>query len=145
MEKSTLETRNLVKIYKKRTVVNKVSLNVTQGEVVGILGPNGAGKTTTFRMVVGLIKPDDGQIFFDGKEISNFAMYKRARLGIGYLPQEPSVFTRLTVSENIEIILQYMKISKLEQKNKLEMLLEEMKLAHLAYSKAGNLDRKSVV
>jgi lipopolysaccharide export system ATP-binding protein len=134
-----LETKNLVKIYRKRIVVNRVSITVRQGEIVGILGPNGAGKTTTFHMVVGLIRADEGEIFLDNQEISRKPMYARARMGIGYLPQEPSIFAKLTVKENIEIILEYLPLSRKERQQRLETLLDEMKLLHLANSKAGNL------
>ena len=137
--KACLETINLIKIYRKRMVVNRVCLNVEQGEIVGILGPNGAGKTTTFRMIVGLISADDGEIFFDQQNISRMPMYARARMGIGYLPQEPTVFSRLTVKENIEIILEHMKLPRQERNNRRDSLLDEMQLASLQNSKAGNL------
>ena len=136
---SFLETRNLVKIYNKKIVVDHVSLVIKQGEIVGILGPNGAGKTTTFRMVSGLISPDEGEIFFNGKEISKLPMYARARIGIGYLPQEPTIFAQLTVEENLMIILEHTNISKKERKERMESLLEEMSLASLSRSKAGTL------
>lgn len=134
-----LETKNLVKIYHKRTVVDHVDISVKQGEIVGILGPNGAGKTTTFRMVVGLITPEHGEIFYNGKNISQVAMYKRARMGIGYLPQEPTIFARLTAKENLQIILEHMPLTRKEQREKCAELLEEMGLTHLANSKAGGL------
>lgn len=134
-----LETKELVKKYRKRVVVDHVSLHVGQGEIVGLLGCNGAGKTTTFRMVVGLIQADYGQIFFNGQELSKMPMYARARMGIGYLPQEPTIFRQLTVRENIEIILENWHLSKLERQQKIEELLTEMKLLPLIDAKAGPL------
>ena len=103
--KLILSSQELIKVYKKRTVVNKVSVSVEQGEVVGLLGPNGAGKTTTFYMIVGMIKPNDGKVFINEKEITNEPMYKRAKMGIGYLPQEASVFRRMTVEDNKEGVI----------------------------------------
>ncbi len=126
-----LHGENLVKIYKKRTVVKGVSVAVERGEIVGLLGPNGAGKTTTFYMIVGMIKADDGRVFIDETEITKFPMYKRARLGVGYLPQEASVFRRLTVEENILSVLQMMKLSDAERKEKTEQLLEELNITHI--------------
>ncbi len=126
-----LRAENIVKKYKSRTVVKGVSVEVSQGEIVGLLGPNGAGKTTTFYMIVGLIKPNDGKIFLDEKEITSLPMYKRAQLGIGYLPQEASVFRKLTVEENILAILQMTKLSKKEQREKLESLIDEFGLNHV--------------
>lgn len=123
-----LRTNNLVKRYKSRTVVNNVSVEVNEGEIVGLLGPNGAGKTTTFYMTVGLIKPNEGKIFLDDKDITKEPMYKRAQLGIGYLPQEASVFRKLSVEDNIRAVLEMTKLSGQEQKNKLESLLEEFGL-----------------
>ena len=123
-----LQTKNLVKRYKSRTVVNNVSLEVNQGEIVGLLGPNGAGKTTTFYMTVGLINPNEGKIFLDEQDITKEPMYKRAQLGIGYLPQEASVFRKLNVEDNIKAILEMTKLSKEEQKDKLETLLAEFGL-----------------
>jgi lipopolysaccharide export system ATP-binding protein len=117
-----------VKQYRKRRVVNDVSVNVSQGEIVGLLGPNGAGKTTTFYMVVGLISPDEGNIYLNDEDITRLPMYKRAQKGIGYLPQEASVFRRLTVEDNIKAVLEMTKLSKAEQKDKLESLLEEFSL-----------------
>ena len=134
-----LETKNLVKIYNKRVVVDHVNLSIHQGEIVGILGPNGAGKTTTFRMVVGLITADYGDIFYNNKNISKMAMYKRARLGIGYLPQEPTIFARLTAQENLQIILEHMPLTRKQQREKCQHLLAEMGLEHLSKSKAGSL------
>jgi lipopolysaccharide export system ATP-binding protein len=123
-----LRAENLVKQYKRRKVVNKVSLEVHQGEIVGLLGPNGAGKTTTFYMVVGLIKPDEGKVFLDDKDISKQPMFKRARQGVGYLPQEASVFRNLTVEDNIKAVLELTSMTKQEQNEKLESLIEEFSL-----------------
>jgi len=121
-----LKSENLKKIYKKRTVVNEVSISVQQGEVVGLLGPNGAGKTTTFYMIVGMIKPNGGKVFLDNVEITNEPMYKRAKRGIGYLPQEASIFRGLTVEDNIMAILQMLDISQQERNERLEKLLDEL-------------------
>jgi lipopolysaccharide export system ATP-binding protein len=129
-----LEARDLVKKYKRRAVVNQVSLSVKQGEIVGLLGPNGAGKTTSFYMIVGLIKPDEGEIYLDGKMITSIPMYKRAKMGIGYLPQEASVFRKLSVEDNISAVLEMTGISKKEQKERLEELLEEFGLVHVRKS-----------
>jgi lipopolysaccharide export system ATP-binding protein len=126
-----LRAEQLVKRYKKRTVVNHVSVEVQQGEIVGLLGPNGAGKTTSFYMMVGLIKPNEGQIFLENQNITNLPMYRRAKLGIGYLAQEPSVFRRLTVEENLMAPLEMLNIPKKERKEKVDKLLEEFKLAHV--------------
>lgn len=126
-----LRADQLVKRYKKRTVVNHVSVEVRQGEIVGLLGPNGAGKTTTFYMMVGLIKPNEGQIFLENENITNLPMYRRAKLGIGYLAQEPSVFRRLSVEENIMAPLEMMDMPKKERKEKVDTLLEEFKLNHV--------------
>ncbi|MCX8481092.1 MAG: LPS export ABC transporter ATP-binding protein [Sediminibacterium sp.] len=120
--------QNLFKSYKNRTVVNDVSIEVNQGEIVGLLGPNGAGKTTTFYMVVGLVKPNDGKIFINQQEITKLPMFKRAQLGIGYLPQEPSVFRRLSVEDNILAVLEMRSISKIDIKSTLHTLLEEFNL-----------------
>lgn len=128
---STIRTTALIKKYQKRTVVNKVSIEVNQGEIVGLLGPNGAGKTTTFYMVVGLIKPDEGKVYLDQTEITQLPMYERAKLGIGYLPQEASVFRKLTVEDNIAAVLEITTLSKNEQKEKLEILLNEFRLTHV--------------
>ncbi|MBZ0180692.1 MAG: LPS export ABC transporter ATP-binding protein [Melioribacteraceae bacterium] len=132
--KQNLSSKDLVKIYKKRTVVDKVSINVTQGEVVGLLGPNGAGKTTTFYMIVGMIKPNAGRVFLDDKEITSEAMYKRAKMGIGYLPQEASVFRRLSVEDNIMAVLQMLKISKAERIERMNALLEELNITQIRKS-----------
>lgn len=133
-----LRSQNLVKKYGKRTVVKGVSIQVQQGEIVGLLGPNGAGKTTNFYMIVGLIKPDNGRIFLDDLEITKLPMYKRARLGIGYLPQEASVFRTLSVADNIAAVLEMTKLSKKEQAEKLETLLNEFGLQHVRES-MGNV------
>jgi len=126
-----LRAENLIKIYKKRKVVNDISVEVNQGEIVGLLGPNGAGKTTSFYMIVGLIKPNEGHIYLDDKDITPEPMFKRAQMGIGYLAQEPSVFRKLTVEQNILAVLEMSKLSKAEQKEKMESLLEEFSLTHV--------------
>jgi lipopolysaccharide export system ATP-binding protein len=123
-----LRAENLVKKYKTRTVVNQVSLQVAQGEIVGLLGPNGAGKTTSFYMIVGLIKPNEGKIFLDGEEITPLPMYQRARKGIGYLAQEASVFRKLTVEENIMAVLEMRDYTKQQQKEKVDQLIDEFSL-----------------
>lgn len=125
---SVLRTDNLVKKYRQRTVVNHVSINVKQGEIVGLLGPNGAGKTTTFYMTTGLVKPDEGQIFLDDLNITKYPVYKRAKNGIGYLAQEPSVFRKLSVEDNIRAVLEMTELSKEEQRDKLENLISEFRL-----------------
>jgi lipopolysaccharide export system ATP-binding protein len=127
-ERITLYTKDLVKRYKSRTVVKKVSVEVTQGEIVGLLGPNGAGKTTTFYMIVGLIRPNNGKIFLDNQEITKEPVYKRARQGIGYLAQEASVFRKLTVEDNVRAVLEMSNYSKEEQREKTESLIEEFGL-----------------
>jgi lipopolysaccharide export system ATP-binding protein len=126
-----LSSENLVKIYKGRTVVDNVSVEVNQGEIVGLLGPNGAGKTTTFYMIVGLIKPNSGQIFLEKQNITTLPMYRRAKRGIGYLAQEASVFRTLTVEENLLSVLQMTKLSKHDQKSKVQSLIEEFSLGHV--------------
>lgn len=126
-----LKADNLVKIYKSRKVVNDISVEVKQGEIVGLLGPNGAGKTTSFYMIVGLIQPNEGQIFLDDKNITSLPMYKRAQLGIGYLAQEASVFRKLSVEENIMAVLEMTKMKKADRKEKVESLLEEFSLTHV--------------
>lgn len=136
---SEINTNRLVKSYRSRTVVNEVSINVKQGEIVGLLGPNGAGKTTTFYMVVGLIKPDDGEVFLDDKQITKLPMYKRAQLGIGYLPQEASVFRKLSVEDNLLSVLEMTKLSKAAQKQKLESLLDEFRLHHVRKNNGDSL------
>src|SRR5436190_21294293 len=129
-----LRADNLIKRYKKRTVVNDVSVHVAQGEIVGLLGPNGAGKTTSFYMIVGLIKPNGGKIFLDSENITELPMYKRAKLGIGYLAQEASIFRSLSVEENIMAPLEMREMSKQARKEKVESLLEEFSLAHVRKS-----------
>ncbi len=126
-----LRAEHLVKIYKGRRVVNDISVEVKQGEIVGLLGPNGAGKTTSFYMIVGLIQPNEGRIFLEDNDITGLPMYKRAQLGIGYLAQEASVFRKLSVEENILAVLEMTKIPKKEQKEKAESLLEEFSLTHV--------------
>ena len=126
-----LETKNLVKIYRNKHVVNQVSIEVNVGEIVGLLGPNGAGKTTTFYMITGMIRPNDGSIYLYGQDITKLPMYKRARMGIGYLSQESSVFRKLTVEENILAILETLKIYKKEHQTRLEVLLNELSTQHL--------------
>ena len=133
---SVLEAQGLVKIYRRRKVVNDVALRLQQGEIVGLLGPNGAGKTTTFYMIVGLIQPLSGQIRLDGKNITSMPMYRRARQGLGYLSQEPSVFRKLTVEENLLAILETLPLSKAERHERLETLLDELNIKHLRKSKA---------
>jgi len=134
-----LRSEELIKIYRKRKVVNGVSIEVKQGEIVGLLGPNGAGKTTTFYMITGMIKPNSGRIFLNSQNITKQPMYKRARMGIGYLSQEPSIFRRLTVEQNIMAILQTLHISKQERQRRLEELLAELDVTYLAKSKAYTL------
>ena len=129
----------LVKTYKGRTVVNQVSIDIDAGEVVGLLGPNGAGKTTSFYMIMGLIRPDSGEVVFRGVNITRMPMYKRARMGMGYLAQEPSIFRKLTVEENILAILETLAISRAERKARLRKLLDELELTHLAKQKAITL------
>ena len=129
-----LQTKNLIKRYKSRVVVNNVSVEVKQGEIVGLLGPNGAGKTTTFYMTVGLIKPNEGKIFLEDKDITKEPMYKRAQLGIGYLPQEASVFRKLSVEDNIKAVLEMTSLAKEQQKEKLEGLLQEFGLTKIRKS-----------
>ncbi|MDD5539817.1 MAG: LPS export ABC transporter ATP-binding protein [Candidatus Neomarinimicrobiota bacterium] len=135
----TLRAQDLVKIYGKRRVVNSVSVEVSKGEVVGLLGPNGAGKTTTFHMFTGMIRPTIGNVFINDHEITRLAMYKRAQLGIGYLSQEPSVFRKLTVEQNLMLVLQTLGISRQEQKDRLEVLLDELNLRKLRKSRADTL------
>ena len=133
---ATLEAKGLVKIYRKRRVVNDVDLQVSQGEIVGLLGPNGAGKTTTFYMMVGLIAPDAGRVLLDTEDLTDVPMYRRARKGVGYLAQEPSVFRKLSVEENVLAVLQMLGISRKEQRARLELLLDELGIKHLRKSKA---------
>ncbi len=133
-ELQRIHTTELVKKYGKRTVVNHVSIEVKQGEIVGLLGPNGAGKTTSFYMTVGLVKPDEGQVFLNEQDITKLPMYKRAQMGIGYLPQEASIFRKLSVEDNIAAVLEMTKLSKQEQRLKVESLLEEFRLMHVRKS-----------
>jgi lipopolysaccharide export system ATP-binding protein len=134
-----LRAENLQKTYHRRKVVNQVSVEVNQGEIVGLLGPNGAGKTTTFYMIVGLVKADNGKIFLDDEELTKQPMYRRAQNGIGYLPQEPSVFRRLSVEDNIAAVLEMTKLSKVDQKEKLESLLNEFGLQHVRKNMGNSL------
>tara|TARA_B100001142_G_scaffold85749_1_gene87143 strand:- start:394 stop:1116 length:723 start_codon:yes stop_codon:yes gene_type:complete len=136
---SLLEAKNLTKKYKNKNVVNGISICVLPGEIVGLLGPNGAGKTTSFNIIVGLVKPDEGDIIFENNSIAKLPMHERARLGIGYLTQEPSVFRKLTVEENILAILETCTKDKVEQKARLKSLLEELDLTSIAKSKAYTL------
>lgn len=136
---NTIRTDNLVKQYKHRTVVNHVSINVKQGEIVGLLGPNGAGKTTSFYMIVGLIQPLEGKIFLNDTDITGMAMYKRAQMGIAYLPQEASVFRNLSVEDNIMAILQFTDMTKDEQKDRLEELISEFNMQKVRKNKGSNL------
>jgi lipopolysaccharide export system ATP-binding protein len=135
----TLRSEDLVKIYKKRTVVNNASVQVSKGEIVGLLGPNGAGKTTTFYMITGMIKPDAGKVFLDEEEITKVPMYKRARMGIGYLPQEASIFRRLTVEENILAVLEMTNLDKDARIKKCESLLNELSITQIRKSKGFQL------
>jgi len=137
--KGALEGRELVKSYSGRVVVNNVCVKIKRGEVVGFLGPNGAGKTTTFYMLAGLLKPDSGQIILGGEEITTLPMYQRARRGISYLPQEPSVFRKMTVEENLRAVLETLPLNAEERKARLQSLLDELDIAHLAKSKASVL------
>jgi lipopolysaccharide export system ATP-binding protein len=144
-----LHTTNIQKTYKGRAVVKGVTIEVNQGEIVGLLGPNGAGKTTSFYMIVGLVKPDVGNVLLDDLDITNYPMYKRAQLGIGYLPQEVSVFRKLSVEDNILAILEMTKLNKIERKEKLEQLLEEFSLTHvrknLGHSLSGGEKRRTEI
>ncbi|HTN46789.1 MAG TPA: LPS export ABC transporter ATP-binding protein [Flavipsychrobacter sp.] len=134
MSRLRIHTESLIKKYGRRTVVNNVSFEVNQGEIVGLLGPNGAGKTTSFYMVVGIVKPDEGEVYLDGKSITKLPMYKRAQMGIGYLPQEASVFRKLSVEDNIKAVLEMTKLTRQQQEKKLEDLLEEFRLTHVRKS-----------
>ena len=142
----TLRSEKLVKIYRKRIVVNEVSLEVQQGEIVGLLGPNGAGKTTSFYMITGMIRPYRGKIFLDDHEITRYPMYKRAQLGIGYLAQEPSIFRKLSVEDNIKAILETLQLSSEEKNERLHQLLDDLSIAHLhqnmAYTLSGGERRR---
>lgn len=134
-----LRTENLVKIYSKRTVVRNVSFDISQGEVVGLLGANGAGKTTSFYMVVGVIRPNSGNIFLDDRDITSLPMYKRARNGLGYLPQEASVFRKLSVEDNLFAILQTLKLTRKEQIKTADRLLDELRISHIRKNKGFSL------
>ncbi len=134
-----IAAEELVKTYRGRRVVNGVSLEMKRGEIVGLLGPNGAGKTTTFYMIVGLIRPQSGRVLFDGQDISRSPMYRRARMGIGYLAQEPSVFRELTVEENLRLVLQFTTMSGKAQQDRLNTLLEELHIPHLRKQKGKTL------
>ena len=135
MEDMTLlETRGLVKTYSGRAVVNEVAISIAQRTIVGLLGRNGAGKTTTFRMIIGMLTPDEGEVIFEGRDVANLPMYKRARLGIGYLSQEPSIFQRLSVRDNLNAILETMSITRAERKRKADMLIERFGLTEVEKS-----------
>jgi lipopolysaccharide export system ATP-binding protein len=136
---SRLVAKGLVKVYRKRKVVNEVDLSVRQGEIVGLLGPNGAGKTTVFYMMVGLIPPNDGEVYLDSTKLTETPMYRRARMGVGYLAQEPSIFRKLTVEQNVLAILETLGISRKERAERLEQLLDELSIGHLRKSKAYSL------
>ena len=131
-----VETKDLVKEYHRRRVVNGINMNVRPGEIVGLLGPNGAGKTTTFYMITGIIRPTSGQVYFKGREVTRLPMFKRARMGLGYLAQEPSIFRNLTVEENVLAILETLPLGARERRERLEYLLDELKIAYLAKQKA---------
>ena len=137
--REVLRTEGLVKRYRRRSVVDGVSLEVSRGEIVGLLGPNGAGKTTTFYQIVGFIRPDEGRVFLDDSEITDLPMYKRARLGIGYLPQESSVFRKMTVRDNLLSILETMKLSRRERRERLRELMEDLGIERVADQKAYTL------
>ncbi len=136
---TTLRSEELVKIYKKRKVVNNASVQVSKGEIIGLLGPNGAGKTTTFYMITGMIKPESGKVFLDEEEITSVPMYKRAKMGIGYLPQEASIFRRLTVEDNLMAVLEMTKLNAGKRKEKVELLLDELSIGHLRKNKGFQL------
>lgn len=139
MAGNTLRSENLVKVYKKRAVVNKASVQVSKGEIVGLLGPNGAGKTTTFYMIVGMIKPDGGHVYLDNADITKVPMYKRARMGIGYLPQEASVFRRLSVEDNLMAVLEMTDLDGKARKEKCEALMEDLSITQIKKSKGFQL------
>ena len=146
---STLSCKGLKKIYNKREVVKSSTLEVKQGEIVGLLGPNGAGKTTTFYMIVGLVRPNAGDVFLDDRNITNLPMYKRARLGIGYLPQEASVFRKMSVEDNIQSVLEFSSLSKTEQKERTEEMLNDLNIAHIrksmGYALSGGERRRTEI
>ena len=139
VENALLYTDGLVKAFKKRVVVRDVHIALNAGEVVGLLGPNGAGKTTTFSMIVGLLKPDQGRILFQGNDVTRMPMYRRAQAGMAYLPQEPSVFQQMTVRQNLQAILEYQPINKQQRNERIDLLLEDLAIAHLANSPAYTL------
>ena len=139
MDKHNIRALNLVKIYGRRAVVNDLSMEISQGEVVGILGPNGAGKTTTFYMIIGLAKPNKGKVLLDDRNITHQPMYRRARMGLGYLAQAPSIFSKLSVQDNIMAILQTMHLNRMERQKRLKEALEELNITHLAKQKAYTL------
>lgn len=139
MTEEILQIKNLVKTYNNKDVVNKLSFHVRKGEVVGLLGPNGAGKTTAFYMTIGLIRPDEGEVYFQGKKITSLPMHKRAQMGMGYLAQEPSIFRNLTVEENILCILETLFLKKEEKHKRLDELLQELHLEHLRKKSASSL------
>ena len=139
MSQTSIKIRNLKKVYNKREVVSDVSLDVKKGEVIGLLGPNGAGKTTSFYMITGMIKVSKGSIFIGDKDVTNISMDKRARLGLGYLAQEPSIFTDLTVEDNLKLVLEFSDLDKTEQNKRLEYLLNEFSIQHIRKSKAHHL------
>ena len=147
--KPVLQTEQLVKIYGGRAVVNGVDINCRKGEIVGLLGPNGAGKTTSFYMIVGLVRPNSGRVFFNGQDVTSLAMYKRARMGMGYLPQEESIFRKLTVEENIMAIIETTALGKAERKARCEELLEQFGIAHvrkqLALTLSGGEKRRLTI
>ena len=134
-----VETRGLVKEYRRRRVVNGIDMNVREGEIVGLLGPNGAGKTTSFYMITGLIPPTEGRVMFKGRDVTRLPMFRRARMGLGYLAQEPSIFRNLTVEENVLAILETLPLGPRERRRRLEFLLEELKISYLARQKAYTL------
>ena len=137
--RTVLKAKDLVKVYGKRKVVDQVSLQVRQGEIVGLLGPNGAGKTTSFYMITGMIRPTKGLIYLDDQEITKLPMYKRARLGLAYLPQEASIFRKLTVRENLIAIMEALHFPRSERKQRSDALMEELRISHIADSKGYNL------
>jgi lipopolysaccharide export system ATP-binding protein len=134
-----LRTQNLVKVYRGRRVVDGVSIEMSTGEIVGLLGPNGAGKTTTFYMIVGLVHPNEGRVWLDEREITHLPMYARARMGIGYLAQEPSVFRKLTVEDNLRLVMQLQGLSEKQIRQRIDDLLEEFQIAHLRHARGYTL------
>ena len=136
---TTLHSEDLIKVYKKRKVVNEASVQVSKGEIVGLLGPNGAGKTTTFYMIMGMIKPESGRVFLDDNEITGIPMYKRAKMGIGYLPQENSIFRRLSVEDNLMAVLEMTNLNTEQRKEKVEQLLDELSIGQIRKSKGFQL------